>query len=69
MTWYIQVNHLRIFLTFVHRIYLQEECCLSLARTLTSRYQSQINDGMKIERTSNMVNMLEESTLNYSIVL
>ena len=38
MTWYIQVNHLRIFVTFVHRINREEEYCLFLARTLTSRY-------------------------------
>ena len=37
-TWYIQVNHLRIFVTFVHRINRQEEHCLSVAQTLTSRH-------------------------------
>ena len=58
MTWYIQVNLVR-----------QEEYCLSLARILTSRYQSRVDDRMKIESTSNMVNMLEESARNHNIVL
>ena len=69
MTWYIQINHLRIFVTFVHRITRQEEHCLSLARILTSRYYSRVDDRMKIERTSNMVNMLEEVARNNNIVL
>ena len=55
MTRYTQVNHIRILVTFVHRINKQEEYCLSLARTLTSRYESRIDDRMQIERTSNMV--------------
>ena len=46
-----------------------EEYCLSSAQILTSRYQSIDDDRMKIKRTSNVVNMLEESTLNYHIVL
>ena len=47
----------------------QKEYCLSLARILTSRYQSIVDDRMKIERTSNMVNMLEEVARNDKIVL
>ena len=67
--WKNQVNLVRIFVTFVHRINKQEEYCLSLARILTSKYESRVDDRMKIERTSNMVNMLEEVALNYHIVL
>ena len=59
----------RILMPFVSGINMQEEYCLSLARILTSRYQSVVDDRMKIKRTSNVVNMLEESTLNYHIVL
>ena len=69
MTWYIQVNHLRILVTFVHRINRQEEYCLSLARTLTSRYLSGVDDRMQIESTSNMLNMLEEAARKNNIVL
>ena len=46
-------------MTFVHKVNKQEEYCLSLARILTSKYQSRVDDRMKIERTSNMVNMPE----------
>ena len=45
-TWYIQVSHIRILVTSVHRINKQEEHCLSFAQTLTSRYQSRTDDGM-----------------------
>ena len=70
MTWYIQVNHLRIFVTFlVHRINRQEEYCLSLARILTSNYQSRADDRMKIKRTSDMVSVLEEVARKNNIVL
>ena len=55
--------------TFVHRINKQEKYCLSLARTLTSRYPSRVDDRMKIERTSNMVNILEKVARNHNIVL
>ena len=56
-------------LWFVHGSHRQKESCLSVAQILTSRYQSRIDDGMKIERTSNMVNMLEENVRNNDIVL
>ena len=46
---------------FVSGINKQEECCLSLAWILTSKYQSIVDDRMKIKCTSNVVNMLEES--------
>ena len=68
MTWYTQVNLIRILVTFVPRINRQEEYCLSLARILTSRYSSRVDDRMKIERTSNMVHVLEEVALNYHIL-
>ena len=54
---------------FVSGIIRQEEYCLSLAWALASRYQSIVDDRMKIKSTSNMVNMLEKSTLNCHIVL
>ena len=69
MTRYTQVNHIRILVIFVHKINRQEEYCLSLARTLTSRYYSRVDDRMQVERTSNMVNMLEEVARNNNIVL
>ena len=47
----------------------QEEYCLSSARILTSRYQSIVDNRVKIERTSNVVDVMEYSTLNYYIVL
>ena len=62
-------NHIRIFVTFVHRINMQEEYCLFLARTLTSKYLSRIDDRMQIERTSNIVDFLDEVARNDSIVL
>ena len=60
MTWYIQVNLVKILVTSVSRINRQEEYCLSFARILTSKYSSRVDDSMKIERTSNMVSVLEE---------
>ena len=68
-TWYIQVNLVKILVTFVPRVKRQEEYCLSLARILSSRYQSWICDRMKIERTSNMANNLEQFARNHNIVL
>ena len=69
MTRYTQVDHLRILVTFVHRINRQKEYCLSFAQTLTSRYESRTDDKMQIESTSDMVYALEEVALNYHIVL
>ena len=54
---------------FVSGINRQKEYCLSLAWTSDSRYQSIVDDRMKIESTSYVVNMLEESALNYHFVL
>ena len=58
-----------IFMIFVSWINGQEEYCLSSARILTSRYQSIVDNRVKIERTSNVVDVMEQSTLNYYIVL
>ena len=44
-----QVDCLRIFVFFIHRIHKQTEYCLSFAQIVTSRYQSWIHDGMKID--------------------
>ena len=38
MTRFIQVDRIRILMVFVHGIHRQEEYCLSLARTLTSKH-------------------------------
>ena len=54
---------------FVPGINGQKEYCLSLAEILTSKYQSIVDDRMKIKRTSNMVDMLEENARNNNIVL
>ena len=59
----------RIFVTFVSWISGQEEYCLSSAQILTSRYQSIVDNRMKIESASNVVNVMEYSTLNHYIVL
>ena len=50
---------------FGSRIHKQKEYCLSVAQILTSRYQSRNCDGMQIERTSDMKNVLEEVALNH----
>ena len=56
-------------MAFLSGINGQKEYCLSLARTLTSRNKSRTDDRMQIERTSNMVNVLQESARNHNIVL
>ena len=59
----------KILVIFVSRINRQKEYCLTCAQILTSMYQSIVDNRVKIERTSNVVKMLEESALNYHIVL
>ena len=59
----------RIFVTFVSWINRQEEHCLSSAQILTSRYQSIVDNGMKIESASNVVNVREYSSSNQHVVL
>ena len=54
---------------FVSWINGQEEYCLSSAQILTSRYQSIVDNRMKIECTSYVVDVMEYSTPNYYIVL
>ena len=53
---------------FVPGINRQKEYCLSSAQTFTSWYQSRVDDRVQIRCTSNVVNMMEESTLNFRIV-
>ena len=43
---------------FVSGITRQKEYCLSLARILASKYQSIVDDRMKIKCTSNVVNFI-----------
>ena len=59
----------RIFVIFVSWINGQEEYCLSSAQILTSRYQSIVGNRMKIERASDVVDVMEYSTPNHHIVL
>ena len=51
MTRYIQVDRIRILVTFVQRINKQKEYCLSVVQILTSKYQSRIDDRMQIDCT------------------
>ena len=46
---------------FVHGLHKQQEYCLSFAQILSSRYQSIIDDRMKIKRISDEINVLEEN--------
>ena len=59
---------LRIFVTIVSWINKQEEHCLSSAQILTSRYQSIVDNRMKIECASSVVNVMEYSSPNHHIV-
>ena len=68
-TWYREVNIFRIFVIWVSWINRQEEHRLSSAQILTSRYQSIVDNRMKIERASHVVDVMEYSTLNHNIVL
>ena len=54
----------RIFMICVSWINGQEERRLSSAQILTSRYQSIVDNRVKIERTSYVVDVMEYSTLN-----
>ena len=54
---------------FVSWINGQEEYSLSSAQILTSKYQSIVDNRMKIECTSKVVDVMEYSTLNHYIVL
>ena len=48
MTWFIQVDRVRI-LMIAPWINRHEEYCLPLARILTSRYQSRVEDGIRVD--------------------
>ena len=67
MTWCIQVDRIKILMIFVHGIHRQK--CLSVVQMLTSKYQSRNDNGMQIDCTSDMVNVLEEVARNNNIVL
>ena len=64
-----QVDRLRILVFLIYRIYKQKEYCLSFAQILTSWYQTWIDDGMSIDCTSDVMNVLEETVRNNDIVL
>ena len=68
-TWYREVNMFKIFMIFVSWINKQEEHCLSSDQILASKYQSIVDNRMKIERASDVVDVMEYSTLNYCIAL
>ena len=59
----------RIFMVCVSWINGQEEYCLSSAQILTSRYQSIVDNRMKIECASDLVDVMEYSIPNYYIIL
>ena len=68
-TWYRVVDILWIFVTCISWINKQEECCLSSAQILTSKYQSIVNNRVKIDCAPNMINVREYSNSNQQIVL
>ena len=59
----------RIFVIFVSWINGQEEYCLSSAQILTSRYQFIVDNRMKIERASDVADVMEYSTPDHYFVL
>ena len=59
----------RVSVTFISWINRQEENCLSSALILTSRYQSIVDNRMKIECASDVVILMEYSSPNHHIVL
>ena len=69
MTRYIQVDRIRILVILVHGIKKQKTTVCLLLIFSTSRYQSRIDDGMLIDCTSDMLNVLEEVALKNHIVL
>ena len=56
-------------MVFVHGIHRREEYRLSFAEIWTSWCQSRTDDRMQIERTYDVINVLEETVLNNDIVL
>ena len=63
MTRCVQFDHNRILVILVQKIHRQKEYCLSVAQTLTSRYESRTDDGMQIDCTSDNISVLEEVAL------
>ena len=49
-TWFMEVNLFRILMLFVSGINQKKEHCLSLAWILTSKYQSIVDERMKIKK-------------------
>ena len=68
-TWYREVNIFRVFVTFISWINRQEEHCLSSAQILTYKYQSIVDNGIKIECASYVVIVREYSSSNQHFVL
>ena len=68
-TRFVQVDRVGILVILVHGIHKQKEQCLPVVQILTSKYQSRIDDGMQIDCTSDMINVLEEVARNNHIVL
>ena len=62
--WYRKVNIFRVSVTVISWINRQEEHRLSSAQILTSRYQSIIDNRVKIECAPNMMNVREYSSSN-----
>ena len=68
-TRYREVNIFKVSVTFISWINKQEEHRLSSAQIFTSKYQSIVDNRMKIECSSNMVNVREYSNSNQHVVL
>ena len=64
-----KINIFSFSVTFISWINRQEEHRLSSAQNLTSRYQSIVDNRMKIECASDVVNVREYSSSNHHIVL
>ena len=54
---------------FCHRIHTQKEYCLFVAQSLSSQYESWIDDWTHIDRTSDMTNAFEETFRHHDMVL
>ena len=64
MTRFIHVDRIKIFTVFIHGIHKQKDYRLSVVQILTSKYQSPLDDGMQIDCTSDVQNVLEEVAFN-----
>ena len=68
-TWFREVYIFWVSVTFISWINRQEEHCLSSAQILTPKYQSIVDNRMKIECASDVVIVREYSSSNHHIVL